>query len=112
VAAALDAWRRESPAGDPTLLLLGVTPELCALSTGDGSRMIAVDRSSDMIRAVWPGRLRSRDEVLCGDWRRLPLRPASVDVVLADGCLTNLTYPTGYALGDRCPTLVLAPGPR
>jgi SAM-dependent methyltransferase len=93
--AALRAWR-DARGADPTLLLMGVTPELCALPTGERSRVIAVDRSIDMIRAVWPGRLRPRDEVLCGDWRRLPLRSASVDIVLADGCLTNLPFPSGY----------------
>lgn len=94
--AAVEAWRRDTGRDDPTLLLMGVTPELCALSTGERSRVVAADRSLDMIRAVWPGRLRSRDRVLCGDWRSLPLGAASIDIVLADGCLTNIPFPNGY----------------
>ena len=94
--AAVDAWRRDTGRDDPTLLLMGVTPELCALPTGERSRVIAADRSLDMIRAVWPGRLRPRDRVLCGDWRSLPLGAASIDIVLADGCLTNVPFPDGY----------------
>lgn len=94
---ALDDWRAASGRDDPTLLLLGVTPELCALATGWRSRVVAVDRSVDMIRSVWPGRLRPRDEALCADWLRLPLAGESVDLVLSDGCLSTLPYPRGYA---------------
>jgi SAM-dependent methyltransferase len=50
-----------------------------------------------MIRSVWPGRLRPRDEALCADWLRLPLEGKSVDLVLSDGCLSTLPYPRGYA---------------
>jgi hypothetical protein len=95
--AALDAWRRATGRGDPTLLLMGVTPELCSLPRGKRSRVIAAELSADMIRAVWPGRLRPRDEVLCADWRRIPLRSGSIDVALSDGSLTNLPFPSGYA---------------
>ena len=94
--AAIDAWRRDTGRDDLTFLLMGVTPELCRIPTSDRSRLIAADRSLDMIRAVWPGRVRDRDRVLCGDWRDLPLRSATVDIVLADGCLTNIPFPGGY----------------
>jgi SAM-dependent methyltransferase len=101
---ALDDWRAATGRDDPTLLLLGVTPELCALPTGPRSRVVAVDRSVDMIRSVWPGRLRTRDEALCADWLRLPLAGKSVDLVLSDGCLSTLPYPGGYA--DVCAELL------
>jgi hypothetical protein len=94
---ALADWRAAIGRDDPTLLLLGVTPELCALATGRRSRVVAVDPSVDMIRSVWPGRLRPRDEALCADWLRLPLAGESVDLVLSDGCLSTLPYPRGYA---------------
>ena len=54
--AAVDGWRAATGRDDPTLLLLGVTPELCALPLGPRSRVLAVDRSLEMIRGVWPGR--------------------------------------------------------
>lgn len=79
------------------MLLMGVTPELCSIPTGPRSRLIAVDRSLEMIRLVWPGRLRPLDEALCGEWRRLPIRADSVDVILSDGCLSTLDFPSGYA---------------
>lgn len=93
---ALAEWRSAAGRTDPTVVVLGVTPELCSLATGEGSRVIAVDQSRDMIGAVWPGRLRPGDAAIRGDWRALPLREGSIDVVLADGCLSILPYPRGY----------------
>lgn len=101
---ALDAWRGATGRDDPTLLVMGVTPELCSLPTGERSRVIAVDRSADMIGSVWPGPLRPKDAVLCADWRHLPIENDSVDVLLSDGCLSTLPYPAGYA--DVCAELL------
>ena len=95
--AAIEGWRHRAGRADPTLLLLGVTPELWRMETGERSRAIATDHSLDMIRGVWPGRVRSRDTVLAADWRRLPFADASIDLALADGSLTNLPFPAGYA---------------
>ena len=78
------------------MLVLGVTPELCSLTTLAGMRVIAMDRSREMIRAVWPGPLHRGDSAVCGDWRRLPFSDTSVDVVLSDGCLSTLSFPEGY----------------
>ena len=94
--AELRAWSATTGRRDSTLLVLGVTPELCSLATLETARGIAIDRSMDMIRAVWPGPLRSGDLALCGDWRRLPLAESSVDLVFADGCLSTLPFPAGY----------------
>lgn len=96
--AALDAWGATTGRVDPSVLVLGVTPELCSLATLEETRVIAVDRSRDMIRAVWPGPSHPGDRVICGDWCRLPLADGSVDVVLSDGCLSTLPYPAGYVV--------------
>jgi hypothetical protein len=96
VAAAIDEWRRAAGRRDPTILLLGVTPELCGIDARVG-RVIATDHSLDMIRGVWPGRVRTRDAALAADWRALPIAAGSIDVALADGSLTNLPFPSGYA---------------
>jgi SAM-dependent methyltransferase len=90
-------WLLTTRQSSPTILLLGVTPELCKLQLPSGSRVIAVDKSVDMIQSIWPGRLRPGDEVICADWRRLPLASSSIDVVLADGSLSALAYPLEYA---------------
>jgi hypothetical protein len=94
---ALDDWGGATGRDDPTLLLMGVTPELCGLPTAAGSRTIAIDRSRDMIRAVWPGPLRPGDAALCGEWLRLPIRERAADVILSDGCLSTLAWPEGYS---------------
>lgn len=96
-ATAIDGWGRRAGRTDPTILLFGVTPELCLIDTGRDGRVLATDRSLDMIREVWPGRVRTRDRALAADWRDLPLAAGSIDVALADGCLTNLSFPSGYA---------------
>lgn len=95
--AAIEGWRARAGNTDPTVLLLGVTPELWRIDLGGHGRAIATDRSLDMIRAVWPGPIRPRDAALGADWRHLPLADASIDVALADGALTNLAFPAGYA---------------
>ena len=91
------AWREATARDEPSILLLGITPELWSMDTGARSRWIAVDRSNDMVRTVWPGPIRPRDAALVADWRRLPCRAASFDLAFADGCLTNLPFPDGYA---------------
>lgn len=100
----IESWRSANCFRDPTMLLMGVTPELCSIATGRRSRLIAVDRSLEMIRLVWPGRLRPRDEALCGEWRQLPIAAGTVDMILSDGCLSTLAYPSGYA--DACAELL------
>jgi SAM-dependent methyltransferase len=94
---AISEWYRTRSGTAPSLLILGVTPELCGLPMNGGSRVIAVDKSANMICSVWPGRLRVRDEAICADWLRMPLAASSIDLALGDGCLTALTYPLGYS---------------
>ena len=96
VAAAIDGWRQRSGRADATAVVMGVTPELCGADIGVRGRAIAVDNSLDMIGAIWPGRVRPSDEVVCADWRHMPLAADSVDLVLFDGGLSILDYPDGY----------------
>src|SRR4051812_44140255 len=109
---ALDEWLVRPGRADATVLVLGVTPELCALPDSAVDRVLAVDNSGDMIRSVWPGRLRARDAAVCADWRALPLASASVDVAFIDGGLGVFEFPSGYR--DLCDGLrrALRPGGR
>lgn len=77
-------------------LILGATPELARLQWGARSRVLAVDRSQAMIDRVWPGHPSPGLGGLCGDWQQLLLPDHSCDVVLGDGSLTQLEFPTGY----------------
>jgi len=85
---AVGAWRgRGSP---PRVLLLGVTPELYRLAWREGTSFLAVDRTIEVIEAVWPG---PREAVRCEDWLEMKLPAASRDIILCDGGLNLLAYP-------------------
>jgi SAM-dependent methyltransferase len=74
-------------------LLLGVTPEIATLRWPAGTQLTAVDRSPGMIRNVWPATAPPNARVLLGDWLSLPLRDGSCDVVLGDGCFSQVSHP-------------------
>jgi SAM-dependent methyltransferase len=93
---AIAEWLRTTRRAARTQLILGVTPELCGLPIDLGSRVIAVDRSVEMIWKLWLPRPNA-DEVICADWRRMPLGASSIDLVLGDGCLPALNFPLGHS---------------
>jgi SAM-dependent methyltransferase len=109
--AAIEEWRATAGT-EPTILLLGVTPEICELPLAPGARVIAVDKSADMIAAVWPGPRRAGDAAVRAEWRSLPLADGSVDLVFADGSLCLLPYPAGHAAVCAELRRVLRPGGR
>jgi hypothetical protein len=76
-------------------LLLGVTPEVATWHWPETLRLLAVDKSEGMVRAVWPGDNGWR-HALVGDW--LTFEAAEpFDLVHGDGVFTLLDYPQGYA---------------
>jgi len=85
----------------PRAVVLGVTPELVALPWP--GTMIAVERDPAVIEALYPGGV-------AGDWRALPCGDGSIDVVVGDGCLALLPFPSGYGELARELARVLAPG--
>jgi SAM-dependent methyltransferase len=81
------------------VVMLGVTPEVAALTLPAGSRMLAADLSLPMIRGVWPaGSVGPRRWAVQGDWLALPLADASCDVAVGDGCFVLLSGPQPDAL--------------
>lgn len=68
-------------------LVLGVTPELARLAWPAGTDLVAVDKSAEMIAAVWPGFPSPGRGALLADWLALPLPPHSRDVAIGDGSL-------------------------
>lgn len=80
--AAVDALAARRPIR--SAVILGVTPELHGLRWPSGTALCAVDRSAEMIAAVWPG---PADAARLGDWTAPLLPAASVDLVLCDGGL-------------------------
>jgi SAM-dependent methyltransferase len=56
------------------------------MSWPKGARLLSVDRSGAMIRHVWPkAGLPSGAAAVRGDWCRLPVPNASMDIVIGDG---------------------------
>ena len=74
-------------------LILGVTPELKNLSWPEHSVVKAIDRSVDMIHAIWPG---EKTDAVEGNWLQMPFADESFDCVLCDGGLHLLEYPDGH----------------
>jgi hypothetical protein len=75
-------------------VILGVTPEFFFLPWPTGSDVKALDKSVEMIAAVWPG---PKESAICANWLTLPgaLRPRHL--VLCDGGLSVLKYPEELA---------------
>jgi SAM-dependent methyltransferase len=91
-------------------LLLGVTPELATFAWPAGTALLAVDRSLPMIREVWPAEGRpALASAAQGDWRALPVRDGSVDLLAADGCLSIFDW-SGYEAVLESLHRALAPG--
>lgn len=76
------------------VLILGITPELVGMTLPRGSTLVAVDREPAMIEALFQPAPDRR--VLVGDWRALPLPPASIDVAAGDGCASVFAFPGEY----------------
>jgi SAM-dependent methyltransferase len=97
---AVAAWSRRVPHHHLKALMLGVTPQIATMSWPEGTDLLAVDRSAEMVRLVWPGDIAGRRKAECADWLQLPVRDASVDVIVGDGSFNcvELDYPEGFSL--------------
>jgi SAM-dependent methyltransferase len=96
VRAIQSAVARGAPGGELRALMLGVTPALAGMRWPEGCSLVAADASFAMVQSVFPWRLGRRREAICADWRGLPFRSGSCDVVVGDGSLNCLPYPAGY----------------
>src|SRR5262245_61791939 len=72
------------------VLLLGATPRLAEMQWPDGTMLLAVDASRDVVRGLWPGNVPGRRRVVQADWRCLPVRDAACDLAVGDGSLNCL----------------------
>ncbi|MEQ8953187.1 MAG: methyltransferase domain-containing protein [Gammaproteobacteria bacterium] len=73
----------------PAVLVLGATPLFHGFDWPAGSRLLAADRSADMLRELWPGR---QDQTLQSDWCSLQLPDESQDLILTDGGLSFFDF--------------------
>ncbi|HVN07293.1 MAG TPA: class I SAM-dependent methyltransferase [Bryobacteraceae bacterium] len=77
-------------------LLLGVTPEIAGMRWPRGAMLRAADRRLSSIHTRWPGDVPRRRAALCADWRALPLRRSSCDVVIGDHCFVCADRPDDF----------------
>ncbi|MDA0230910.1 MAG: class I SAM-dependent methyltransferase [Proteobacteria bacterium] len=107
---ALELFIRHSNVARPRVLLLGVTPEIAAMDWPAGTRLLAVDRSIDMIKYAWAGANAAEVYVACADWCELPLADSSRDIIVGDGCMLVFDYPHGFRRALESFRRVLTPG--
>lgn len=113
--------------------VLGVTPELVAMRLPRGSTVTAIEREPAMIEALFrssaPDEPRDRPTIPLGDpradfepardqravvgeWLSLPAPDGAFDVVVGDGSLSLLSYPTEYRAVAAELVRVVRPGGR
>jgi len=76
-----------------TALVLGVTPEIVNLSWPAQTRLIAVDCNETMIQSILPKKTATLAPIgLLANWLQLPLPSSSVDIVIGDGCHSQVRW--------------------
>jgi len=91
----LARWWTDHPARELNALLCGVTPALADVRFPVRTKLLALDQSEPMIRAIWPGNNATRAAVRC-NWLDLPSADHSCDIILGDGCFNCMDFPLGY----------------
>jgi hypothetical protein len=90
---ALQRWSVDH--GDPAhrILLLGVTQELRGMDWPADAELVACDGSRAMIESIWPcaSFAGATSTPVCADWGALPLRSASRNIAIGDGCALLLS---------------------
>lgn len=105
--------RHVAEANPSRALMLGATPAIVSMRWPAGIHLTATDWSEGMLQRVWPatrapagaGRVRA-------DWRQLPYRDETFDVVVGDGCYSVFEHPTFIDLLNAEVARVLRPGGR
>jgi len=92
------------------VLVLGLTPETVGCRWPQGTSLLALDHSAAMVASLWPqAGAPPGSTAVIGHWLQLPLADASMDIVCADGCHTQLPYPQGFSELGREIARVLKP---
>ncbi len=78
------------------LVLLGVTPEIVALPWPENVNFRAFDQSEEMIASVWQPNPAILSSVEQACWQSMPVDESSVDLILGDGCTTQLPDKLAY----------------
>jgi len=94
-------------------VILGLTPETVGCVWPEDARLLALDHSETMVRALWtPARRPPHSQAILADWRSVPVSSATVDLVAGDACHNLLAYPAGFEALTREVHRILRPGGR
>lgn len=74
-------------------LMLGVTPGIAQMRWPEGARVLAVEVSPEVIRALWPGDIPHVREARCASWFEMSMGPGSCDLIVGDGSLNTCRFP-------------------
>lgn len=77
-------------------VLLGVTPELVNLAWPSNVRLQAFDQSLEVISALWQANPNITSFVQQASWQDMPIESSSIDVIVGDGCTTQLPNTLAY----------------
>jgi SAM-dependent methyltransferase len=108
IATSLGRWAERPDRMAANVLLLGVTPDIATLVLPYIGTLTAVDSSSAMIEAVWPGDVPNKRHAICADWQELPTIGRQFDAVVGDGVVNLVPYPSGLRSLMRAVKQVLA----
>ncbi len=104
-------WQTRNSPAQTKALLWGVTPEIAAMSWPDNTELLAVDRSPEMIAAVWTGDIPGVRQAVRGHWLETPDANAEFDLVICDGGFSVMKYPAEYqSLAARAKRLLSVNG--
>lgn len=93
----IDATRQALACPQPTVLVLGATPEIVQLGWPEGSELIALDLSADMIAMDWQPHPYLRSNIVEARWQQMPLPDGSIDAAVGDASLNALPGFDHYA---------------
>lgn len=109
---AVTAWGEANGGRAARACVFGATPELANLRWTAGSRVVAVDHSIEALNQIWYWGATAQGGAVAADWLRLPLPPASIDLVLGDGIPIFFPLPAGQIRLLESIAGILAPGGR
>lgn len=98
------------PAKGLQAVMLGVTPGLALMRWPVGSRILAVEISQSVIKALWPGDVPQQRQAVCASWFAIPRGQQSCDVVVGDGSLATCRFPSEVRALSRAVHHLLSEG--
>jgi hypothetical protein len=78
---------------DTEAVMLGMTPGIAQMRWPPNSKLLAVDKSEAVIRALWPGDIPGVREAICAPWSAIPRPRRSCDMILGDGSFIACKFP-------------------